>query len=171
MNLDNRDLRTSILIRPLEPQDFEDLWRILKPSFRAGDTYTIDPKVTQSDALHYWTESDKTIFLAEVSGVPLGTYYIRTNQGGNGDHICNCGFVTYPQARGQGIATAMLEHALEKAREIGFFAMQFNFVVETNIRAIEIWLRFGFEIIGRLPKAFRHPQYGSTDALIMYKIL
>ena len=164
-------MRTSILIRPAGPQDFEDLWRILKPSFRAGDTYTIDPNLSQSDALQYWAASDKTIFLAEVSGVPLGTYYIRANQGGNGDHICNCGFVTAPQARGQGIATAMLEHSLAKAREIGFFAMQFNFVVETNIRAIDIWKRFGFEIIGRLPKAFRHPKNGNTDALIMYKIL
>ncbi|MAT88274.1 MAG: GNAT family N-acetyltransferase [Aestuariivita sp.] len=160
-----------MLIRPAGPQDFEDLWRILKPSFRAGDTYTIDPNLSQSDALQYWAASDKTIFLAEVSGVPLGTYYIRANQGGNGDHICNCGFVTAPQARGQGIATAMLEHSLAKAREIGFFAMQFNFVVETNIRAIDIWKRFGFEIIGRLPKAFRHPKNGNTDALIMYKIL
>ena len=164
-------MRKSILIRPAGPQDFEDLWRILKPSFRAGDTYTIDPNLSQSDALQYWAASDKTIFLAEVSGVPLGTYYIRANQGGNGDHICNCGFVTAPQARGQGIATAMLEHSLAKAREIGFFAMQFNFVVETNIRAIDIWKRFGFEIIGRLPKAFRHPKNGNTDALIMYKIL
>ena len=71
MKLDNRDLRTSILIRPAGPQDFEDLWRILKPSFRAGDTYTIDPNLSQYDALHYWAASDKTIFLAEVSELML----------------------------------------------------------------------------------------------------
>jgi ribosomal protein S18 acetylase RimI-like enzyme len=49
--------------------------------------------------------------------------------------------------------------------------MQFNFVVETNTRAIDIWTRAGFEVIGRLPKAFRHPRGGNIDALIMYKIL
>ena len=153
------------------PQDFEDVWTVLKPSFRAGDTYTIDPNVSQSDALDYWVSSGKTAFLAEVSGVPLGTYYISPNQGGHGDHVCNCGFVTALEARGQGIARAMLEHAFETASEAGYFAMQFNFVVETNKRAIDIWTRSGFEIIGRLPEAFRHPQSGNTDAFIMYKIL
>ena len=164
-------MRASILIRPVRPQDFEDVWTVLEPSFRAGDTYTIDPNVSQSDALDYWISSGKTAFLAEVYGVPLGTYYIRPNQSGHGDHVCNCGFVTAPEARGQGIARAMLEHALETASEAGYFAMQFNFVVETNKRAIDIWTRSGFEIIGRLPEAFRHPQSGNTDAFIMYKIL
>lgn len=159
------------MIRRVDPQDFEDVWSVLKPSFRAGDTYTIDPNVSQSDALDYWVFSGKTAFLAGVSGVPLGTYYIRPNQGGNGNHVCNCGFVTAPQARGQGVARAMLQHALETACEIGYFAMQFNFVVKTNTRAIDIWKRAGFEVVGQLPKAFRHPHKGNTDALIMYKIL
>lgn len=169
--MDNRDLPASIVIRPVSPRDFEYVWTILKPSFRTGDTYTIDPKISQSDALDYWISSGKTAFLAYVSGIPLGTYYIRPNQGGHGDHVCNCGFVTAPQARGQGIARSMLEHALETAREAGYFAMQLNFVVKTNTRAIDIWTRAGFEVVGQLPKAFRHPQNGNTDALIMYKIL
>ena len=167
----NRDLHASIVIRPVGSQDFEDVWIILKPSFRAGDTYTIDPNVSQSEALDYWVSSGKTAFLADVSGVPMGTYYISPNQAGHGNHVCNCGFVTAPQARGQGIARAMLEHALETAREAGYFSMQFNFVVETNTRAIDIWTRAGFEVIGRLPKAFRHPRGENIDALIMYKIL
>jgi GNAT superfamily N-acetyltransferase len=171
VNLDNIDTPASIVIRPVTLQDFEDVWTILKPSFRAGDTYTIAPSVSKSDALGCWTSFGKTAFLAEVLGKALGTYYIRSNQGGNGDHVCNCGFVTAPEARGQGIARTMLEHALETARGAGYFAMQFNFVVATNTRAIEIWTSYGFDVIGRLPEAFRHPQSGNTDALIMYKVL
>ena len=171
MNLDNIDTHASIIIGPVTLQDFKDVWTVLKPSFRAGDTYTISPNVSQSEALEYWASFGKTVYLAEVSGQPVGTYYIRPNQGGNGDHVCNCGFVTAPKDRGQGIARAMLEHALETARGAGYFAMQFNFVVATNTRAIEIWTSYGFDVIGRLPKAFRHPQSGKTDALIMYKVL
>jgi ribosomal protein S18 acetylase RimI-like enzyme len=49
--------------------------------------------------------------------------------------------------------------------------MQFNFVVSTNERAIRLWHRLGFEIVGRLPGAFQHPEAGYVDAFIMYQML
>ena len=49
--------------------------------------------------------------------------------------------------------------------------MQYNLVVATNEGAIQLWKRHGFEIVGTLPKAFRHPRYGFVDALVMYKLL
>jgi ribosomal protein S18 acetylase RimI-like enzyme len=102
---------------------------------------------------------------------PLGSYYICPNQGGGGAHVCNCGFVTAPVARGRGVARAMLAHSLDMARAMGYRAMQFNFVVETNIRAIAIWQQHGFDIVGRLPGAFHHPSQGYVDALVMYRTL
>ncbi|MEL6801850.1 MAG: GNAT family N-acetyltransferase, partial [Pseudomonadota bacterium] len=98
-------------------------------------------------------------------------YYVRPNQGGGGDHVCNCGYVTAAAAQGKGVARAMLAHSLGEARRLGYLAMQYNFVVETNTRAIEIWTRAGFETVGRLPGAFRHPEFGFVDALVMYKDL
>ena len=59
--------------------------------------------------------------------------------------------------------------SLERARERGFLAMQFNFVVSTNTRAVELWKRLGFEIVGRLPGAFHHPGLGLVDAYVMYR--
>src|SRR5947209_1497204 len=47
-------------------------------------------------------------------------------------------------------------------------AMQFNFVVSTNERAVRLWQSFGFEIVGRLPEAFEHPSLGWVDALVMF---
>ena len=49
--------------------------------------------------------------------------------------------------------------------------MQFNFVVANNARAIATWERAGFDIVGRLPQAFHHPQAGYVDALVMMKRL
>ncbi|OSP56789.1 GNAT family N-acetyltransferase [Pseudoruegeria sp. SK021] len=143
---------------------------MLEPAFRAGDTYTIDPGVSEDDALAYWTSSPKTVFLAETTR-PLGTYFLTPNQGGNGAHVCNCGFVTAADAQGQGVASAMLNHALALAPTLGFRAMQFNFVVSTNAGAIRLWHRAGFDTVGRLPAAFRHPAAGYVDALVMYKTL
>ena len=144
---------------------------MLEPVFRAGDTYTIDPGISQTDALAYWCGSGHATFIAEDKTGPLGTYYMRPNQGGGGSHVCNCGYVTAPEARGKGVARAMLAHSLAEAPRQGYRAMQYNFVVETNARAIAIWEQAGFETVGRLPGAFRHPDAGYVDALVMYKVL
>ena len=65
----------------------------------------------------------------------------------------------------------MCEHSLERARERGFLGMQLNFVVSSDERRIKLWERAGFELVGRLPKAFRHPTLGLIDALVMYRAL
>jgi ribosomal protein S18 acetylase RimI-like enzyme len=49
--------------------------------------------------------------------------------------------------------------------------MQFNFVVSTNERAVRLWQSFGFETVGRLPKAFEHPRLGLVDAFVMCRQL
>lgn len=152
------------------PTEDDALWGILKPAFESGDTYTVDPDISREAALEFWTAPEKTVFMAGEDA-PFGSYYIKPNQGGGGAHVCNCGFVTSPQARGKGVASAMLAHALEQARAMGFLAMQFNFVVASNTGAIRLWERAGFDTVGRLPKAFCHPTQGYVDALVMYKSL
>jgi ribosomal protein S18 acetylase RimI-like enzyme len=77
----------------------------------------------------------------------------------------------WPTASGQGVARAMCDHSLAHARARGFRAMQFNFVVSSNARAVALWQRFGFEIVGRLPEAFQHPRLGLVDAVVMYRLL
>ncbi|MBD3679793.1 MAG: GNAT family N-acetyltransferase [Rhodobacteraceae bacterium] len=158
-------------IRPARPEDADAIWAILEPIFRAGDTYTIDPDIPRNAALAYWMGASHGCFVATVEGRVLGTYYLKRNQAGGGSHVCNCGYATHPDARGQGIARAMLDHSLTAARAADFRAMQYNFVVATNTRAVAIWERAGFETVGRLPGAFRHPELGFTDALVMYKDL
>ncbi|MDA7423563.1 GNAT family N-acetyltransferase [Thalassococcus lentus] len=158
-------------IRPYEPRDADAVTDILMPVFRAGDTYAIDPDILPADALAYWTGPERAVFVAEEDDVLLGTYYIVRNQKGGGSHVCNCGYVTAAKARGRGVARAMLTHSLEVAPRLGFRAMQYNFVVSTNTRAVDIWQKAGFEIVGRLPGAFQHPTAGFVDALVMYKAL
>ena len=149
----------------MQPQDEETLWNMLCPVFRAGDTYAVDPEISREDALAYWCGADRGVWIAEKDNEALGSYYLKTNQKGGGAHVCNCGFVTSPAARGLGIARRMLDHALDTARTAGFAAMQFNFVVANNFRAIDIWTRAGFDTVGRLPGAFRNPDGTEGDAL------
>ena len=160
-----------IKITPATSADEERIWALLQPVFSAGDTYAVDPLIDRDAAIAYGMEADKTAFILRVEGQAVGTYYIRPNQPGGGAHICNCGFITAPSARGKGVARRMLDHALIEAKQQGYRAMQFNFVLASNQRALAIWQRNGFATIGRIPQAFLHPKQGYVDALILHRSL
>jgi ribosomal protein S18 acetylase RimI-like enzyme len=161
----------SVLIRPALPEDAPAIWAIIGPVIRAGDTYALDRDLDEANALAYWMGADRETFVAEADGAILGTYYLRLNQAGGGNHVCNCGYMTEPVAAGRGVARAMHAHSLEHARSRGYRAMQFNFVVSVNERAVRLWSSLGFEIVGRLPGAFSHPTQGYVDALVMFRTL
>ena len=159
------------VIRPATSADRDAIWSILQPVFRAGDTYAIDPDISRDAGLDYWFSSEKTVFVFEDEAGILGTYYIKQNQAGGGAHVCNCGYITSEQARGRGVAGRMCEHSQRVAVELGFRAMQFNFVVSTNEGAIRLWKKLGYEIVGNLPHAFRQSSGSYVDAHVMYKAL
>jgi ribosomal protein S18 acetylase RimI-like enzyme len=164
-------MQDELSIRPAHPDDAKAIWAIVEPVIRAGETYAIDRDVSREDALRYWMGSDRSTFVAEVNGTAVGTYYLRPNHGGGGSHVCNCGYMVAEAASGRGFARRMCEHSIVSAREQGFLGMQFNFVVSTNVHAIRLWSRCGFETVGRLPNAFRHPADGFVDALVMFRAI
>lgn len=158
-------------IRPAAPDDADAIWQILSPMLAAGDTYALPRDWTREQALAYWLAPEKQSFIACLEGRAAGTYYLKANQAGGGAHVANCGYVTAGWAAGRGVARAMCAHSLQTARQAGFRAMQFNLVVSTNARAVKLWQHMGFGIAGRLPGAFRHPEQGFVDALVMYQRL
>jgi RimJ/RimL family protein N-acetyltransferase len=164
----------SFVIRAADTADEPGLWRILEPIIRAGETYTLPRDMRRDEALAYWRSPAHAVFVAEGADDTreiLGTYYLRRNQMGPGGHVANCGYMVAPWAVGRGIATALCQHSLDEARRHGFRAMQFNCVVSTNQRAVQLWQRCGFKIVGRLPNAFEHPKLGFVDAFVMFRSL
>lgn len=163
---------SDVTIRRCRAADTDAIAALILPVFRAGDTYAIDPDIPEAEAVAYWCAPEKTVFVAEdAAGQALGSYYMRPNAGGGGRHVCNCGYITAEAARGRGVARAMLHHSLQEARRRGYHAMQYNFVVATNLRALATWEGAGFRTVGRLPGAFLHPVDGYVDALVMWKTL
>ena len=156
-------------IHPATDSDRDAIWAILEPMIRLGETYALPLDMNKQQALEYWFAADKETFVWKENDAVLGTYFLKANQQGGGAHVANCGYVTAPAAQGRGIARQMCLHSMERARERGFRAMQFNLVVSTNERAIKLWTSLGFEIVGRLPLAFAHPTLGLVDALVMYR--
>lgn len=161
----------SLGIRPFDEGDASSVWRILEPVIRAGETYTLPRDMSREDALAYWTGKGHSVYVAEDGHDIVGTYYLRANQQGGGNHVANCGYMVATDGQGKGVARAMCAHSLEEALRKGFKAIQFNFVVSTNERAIKLWQSFGFDVVGLLPKAFNHPKDGMVDANVMFKRL
>jgi L-amino acid N-acyltransferase YncA len=158
-------------IRKATSGDASAILEIILPVIRGGEAYALDRNMGESDALAYWTGSDKETFVIEEGGIILGTYYIRPNQAGGGRHVCNCGYMTRASAAGRGMARAMCGHSLQYAATRGYRAMQFNFVISANERAVRLWQAMGFDVIGRIPAAFQHPVLGDVDALVMHRKL
>src|SRR5260370_454113 len=144
-----------MLIRPATDADANAIWAIMEPIVRAGETYTLPRNMDERAAVEYWLSAGHEVFVAEENGRIVGTYFLQANQHGGGGHVANCGYITAVNATGRGVARAM----------------QFNFVVSTNNRAVKLWQSFEFQIVGTLPKAFLHPTLGYVDAYIMYRDL
>ena len=158
-------------IRPATEADHEAVLDIVAPTLAAGETYAIARDLDRAGVSAYWFGPTHEVFVAQADGVILGTYYLMANQAGGGAHVANCGYMTAPAAQGKGVARAMCEHSLARAKERGFRAMQFNHVVSTNTRAVTLWQKLGFDIVGTLPQAFNHPVHGYVDSYVMFRAL
>jgi len=160
------------IIRRFQPEDWASVWPLLQSTFATGDTYAYAPDATEAAIRTAWIELPLATYVACADdGTLLGTYTLKPNQPGLGGHVCNCGYVVAPAARGQGLASAMCEHSQAEARRLGFRAMQFNLVVSTNEGAVRLWQKLGFRIVGTLPGAFQHQRHGDVDAYVMFKSL
>jgi L-amino acid N-acyltransferase YncA len=159
-------------IRRATERDRDAIWKIFHEVVAAGDTYALDPNISREDALAYWFAPDTNTYVAEQAAIGVaGTYILRPNQSGGGSHVANAGFMVSGSARGQGVGRAMAEHCLSEARQLGYRAMQFNYVISTNTSAIRLWQELGFKTVGKLPDAFRHPDKGYVDVYVMYRSL
>ena len=160
-----------ITIRAATEADFEDIWRIFQRVVAKGDSYVFPTDATREDARGYWLSADFKTFVAILDDAVVGMYKLRPNNIGLGAHVANASFMVDPECQGHGIGKSMGLHCLDEARRDGYLAMQFNFVVSTNTPAVRLWQQLGFEIVGTLPRAFRHKELGSVDAFVMYRFL
>lgn len=160
-----------IKIRKAKDADFEAIWDIFHQVVKRGDTFAFDPESSNEDCRTLWMSPSVHTYVAEFHDKILGTYILRKNQPGLGAHVANAAYMVHPEAHGHGIGKAMGNHSIKQARKLGFSAIQFNFVVSTNIVAIQLWLKLGFKIVGTVPKAFNHQKLGFVDIYIMHRFV
>jgi ribosomal protein S18 acetylase RimI-like enzyme len=167
----------NVIIREAEPETdwLTGIWPIFQEVVRVGDTFAFSPDTDESRARELWMlPAPAKVFVAiDISqGAIVGSSIVKPNQPGLGGHVTNAAFMVAAAASGRGVGRALAEHAIEWARQANFSAMQFNFVVSTNARAIALWKNLGFSIIGTIPQAFQHQGLGrKVDAFVMHRFL
>ncbi len=160
-----------IKIRKAKDTNFEDIWDIFHQVVKKGDTFAFAPESNREDCKTLWIQPGICTYVAEVGGKIVGTYILRKNQPGLGAHVANVAYMVHPETRGQGVGKTMGNHSIKQAKKFGFSAIQFNFVVSTNLIAIQLWLNLGFKIVGTVPKAFNHRKLGLVDVYVMHRFV
>jgi L-amino acid N-acyltransferase YncA len=161
----------SLTIRPATAADWPQIWALFRHVTAAGDAFAYEADTPEEVARKLWVEPPSVGYVAEDAGTFLGTYFLRPNQPGRGSHVANGGYMVAEAARGRRLAVTLCDHSLDVAQSLGFTAVQFNCVVSTNAAAVRAWERCGFEVVGRLPAAFRHATLGFVDVYVMYRTL
>lgn len=164
-------LYPEIKIDKTTDSDFESIWKIFHSVVKTGDTYAYSPDTTKEEAYEFWMPPHKHTYVAKIDNNIVGTYFIKPNQPGLGSHVANAAYMVDPEQHGHGIGKIMAKHSLKEARNLGFDAMQFNFVVSTNEAAVKLWHKMGFDIIGTIPKGFKHHTLGYVDTYILHRFL
>ncbi|MBS1575267.1 MAG: GNAT family N-acetyltransferase [Bacteroidetes bacterium] len=160
-----------IEIRKATPADDDAVWQIIKEVIAGGDTYVFASSSPREKMLAFWRGADRHTYVALRDNKIVGSFVLKDNQPDLGSHIANGAYMVSSSSSGKGIGRAMGEWSIEEAKRLGYKAMQFNFVIKSNERAVQLWQSLGFEIIGEIPEAFNHTQFGLTNAYIMYRKL
>lgn len=165
-------MNSELTIRPVKPQDFEDINRIFSNIIKKGDSYLNRPTTTEQEIYKKWIDNGLPTYVAELNGKVVGAYSLRNNHIDLGSHVANASYIVDENVRGQGIGKKLGLHSLEIAKKLGYKAIQFNFVVSTNKPAVALWKSLGFNIIGTVPKAYQHQQLNTlVDVYIMHREL
>lgn len=157
------------MIREATADDWSAIWPIFEAIVREGETYAYPTGMTSSQASDLWLEQPpgRTVVL-EANGRLIGTAKMGPNRPSYGAHIGTASFMVADDARGQGAGRRLAEHVITWQRQQGYRGIQFNAVVESNIKAVQLWRDLGFDIIGTVPGAFNSRQHGYVGLHVMF---
>ncbi|WFB11118.1 GNAT family N-acetyltransferase [Streptomyces sp. LX-29] len=159
-----------MLIKDATADHWPAIWPFLQRICAAGETFTYPVDLDEPLARDMWMlkAPGRTVVAVDEAGTVLGTAKMNPNQMGPGAHVSSASFMVDPAHQGRGVGRALCEEALRWARAAGYRGMQFNAVAATNTRAVGLYRTLGFEVVGTVPGAFRHPTEGYVGLHVMH---
>ena len=155
-----------MVIREATEDDIDELYGGFARIVATKEGFPQVAPLTRADFDGTWVVGSSAVCVARFGAYLIGGYYIRPNFVGRAAHIANAGYFVLAAYRGTGVGRSLVEHSLREARRLGFDAMQFNLVFESN-PARSMYTRLGFTEVGRIPRAIDREE----DALIYWRSL
>jgi ribosomal protein S18 acetylase RimI-like enzyme len=154
-----------LVLEPVTEQRHDELFEAYFSIVEAKEGFPHEPPLTRAEFEEYWLAHSSAVVLATTGPVLAGAYYLKPNFVGRAGHIANAGYFVVSRLRGRGIGRQLVLDSFDRARALGFDALQFNLVFESN-PARRLYEALGFQVIGRIPRAVE-----GEDALIYWKSL
>jgi L-amino acid N-acyltransferase YncA len=161
-----------VIIRDANGDDWPAIYPIFRAIVDAGATYAYPENLASDDARRLWMEpAPGHCVVALDADTILGSAKMGPNRPARGAHVATASFMVDPGQQGRGVGLALGTYALDWARASGYRSMQFNAVVETNVGAVRLRQRLGFEILTTVPEAFDQRDVGLVGLHVMHRSL
>lgn len=168
---DKQKKELNVVLRRADSSDWPKIWPLWEQIVSAGETHPYPLDSTEDDAVELWLKPARSaIYVAEQRDAIVAAMMTKPMRYGNGDHIANFDLMVSPEFRSQGVGRQLALHVIETCRS-GYEAMEAYAVVDVNHHAVQLWHSLGFKTIAIVPRAFRHPVYGSVGVHHMYMSL
>jgi ribosomal protein S18 acetylase RimI-like enzyme len=151
------------VIRTAVAADHPELFDLYAAVVAEGGAFPRRPPADEAMFREAWIDGKTAVYITQVEGRLAGSYYLAPNFQGEAGHIANAGYMVHRDFRRQGIGRRLVEHSIATAPELGFDALMFNLVFESN-PARRLYDQLGFEVVGRVPDAV-----GGRDALVYWR--
>lgn len=148
MSADAADL----VLAPFAEADDAALFEVFARIVESGEGYPHAAPLSRADFDGLWRAPAAAVTVARLAGRVVGGYYLKPNYAGRAAHIANAGYVVDASARGLGLGRRLVQHSIEAAPGLGFDAIVFNLVFESN-PARPMYEELGWQPVGRIPDA------------------
>lgn len=162
----------NILIRQYQESDLPGMTAIWNQIVEEGTAFPQEEPLTPDGAKEFFASQTFTgVAVEENTGEIYGLYILHPNNVGRCGHLCNASYGVRAGSRGLHIGEKLVLHCLEQGRRHGFWVLQFNAVVATNLHARHLYQRLGFTQLGTIPKGFRLKNGEYADICPYYRSL
>lgn len=164
------------IIRQAEPNDARALIGLTKHVGKETNYLTFGPEgidltvAQEMDLIQTFAVSEKNLMLVvEVDDQIIGMGNLATFGSQKQAHVAEIGLSLIQEYWGYGIGRLLMEDLLDFAREVDLKVITLE-VVKDNQRAVKLYERFDFEIVGTLKQRLKH-NCTYYDSYIMELIL
>jgi L-amino acid N-acyltransferase YncA len=142
-------------IREWKKSDLGEMLGVWNEIVETGDAFPQEEPLTPESGAAFFASQTYVGVAADDDGTVLGLYILHPNNVGRCGHIANASYAVRSDCRGRHLGEKLVLDCLAQAKAHGFGILQFNAVVEGNVRARHLYERLGFQQLGTIPRGFR----------------